>query len=123
MAAKQTNITTNQSALLAFKSCITDGLQGLLASNWFTTTSVCNWIGVTCNARHLRVAVLDLSDIGLTGTIPLHLGNLLFLIEIRFRNNSCHGRLLDELASLHQLKLISLGYNTFQGDISSWLGF
>lgn len=122
MAAEHTNITTDQSALLAFKSYITNDPQNLLASNWSTTTSVCNWIGVTCGARHLRVSVLNLSYMGLTGTVPPHLGNLSFLVELRFRNNSFYGRLPDELAGLRRLKLISLGYNSFRGNIPSRLG-
>ncbi|BFG42329.1 hypothetical protein CerSpe_286030 [Prunus speciosa] len=60
MTEAQTNISTDQSALLALKSHITTDPQNILV-NWSTTTSVCNWVGVTCGARHLRVAVLNLS--------------------------------------------------------------
>ncbi|BBH00995.1 Leucine-rich repeat protein kinase family protein [Prunus dulcis] len=91
----QTNITTDRSALLALKSHITSYPHNILF-NWSTTTSVCNWVGVTCGARHLRVASLNLSYMGLTGTIPPHLGNLSF-----------HGTLPKELANLRRLKLIS----------------
>ncbi|PQQ21842.1 LRR receptor-like serine/threonine-protein kinase FLS2 [Prunus yedoensis var. nudiflora] len=69
MTEAQTNISRDQSALLALKSYITTDPQNILV-NWSTTTSVCNWVGVTCGARHLRVAVLNLSYMGLTGTIP-----------------------------------------------------
>ncbi|KAF3451300.1 hypothetical protein FNV43_RR07395 [Rhamnella rubrinervis] len=57
-----------------------------------------------------------------TGTIPSHLGNLLFLVELHFRNNSFYGRLLNELVGLRSLKFVSLGYNSFRGNIPSWLG-
>lgn len=121
-AHDQTNITTDQSSLLAFKSHITNDPHNVLASNWSVIDSVCDWIGVTCGTSHLRVTVLDLSYMGLTGTIPPHLGNLTFLVELRFRNNSFHGSLPGELAGLRRLKLISLGYNNFQEEIPSWLG-
>ncbi|XP_020417678.1 putative receptor-like protein kinase At3g47110 [Prunus persica] len=117
----QTNITTDQSALLALKSHITSYPHNILF-NWSTTTSVCNWVGVTCGARHLRVASLNLSYMGLTGTIPPHLGNLSFLVELLFINNSFQGTLPQELAYLRRLKLISFRYNNFMGSIPLWFG-
>ncbi|KAK5832985.1 hypothetical protein PVK06_016794 [Gossypium arboreum] len=64
------NLTTDQPALLAFKHQIIDP-QNILANNWTTNNSVCNWVGVSCAAKHPRVGVLDLFNMGLTGTIPL----------------------------------------------------
>ncbi|BFG30160.1 hypothetical protein CerSpe_164340 [Prunus speciosa] len=119
--AAQTNITTDQGALLALKAHITGDPQNILV-NWSATTSVCNWVGVTCGARHLRVSVLNLSYMGLTGTIPPNLGNLSFLVEMRFKNNSFHGTLPHELSYLRRLKLISFGYNNFMGIIPLWFG-
>ncbi|PQQ07402.1 putative LRR receptor-like serine/threonine-protein kinase [Prunus yedoensis var. nudiflora] len=119
--AAQTNITTDQGALLALKAHITGDPENILV-NWSATTSVCNWVGVTCGARHLRVSVLNLSYMGLTGTIPPNLGNLSFLVEMRFRNNSFHGTLPHELSYLRRLKLISFGYNNFMGIIPLWFG-
>ncbi|CAL9015682.1 unnamed protein product [Prunus brigantina] len=121
VGATQTNITTDQSALLALKAHITSDPHNILF-NWSTTTSVCNWVGVTCGIRHLRVSVLNLSYMELTGTIPPHLGNLSFLVELLFRNNSFHGTLPHELSYLRRLKLISFGYNNFMGYIPSWFG-
>ncbi|RXH86134.1 hypothetical protein DVH24_017187 [Malus domestica] len=57
VAAAATNITTDQSALLALKSYITHDPHNVLAKNWSATT-VCAWIGVTCNAPHNRVHAL-----------------------------------------------------------------
>ncbi|KAL5560744.1 hypothetical protein UlMin_036955 [Ulmus minor] len=116
-----TNITTDQSALLALKAQITHDPQNILSTNWSTSTPVCNWVGVTCGLRHHRVTVLKLSYFGLTGTIPPHLGNLSFLTQLRFRNNSFYGSLPIELTHLRRLKFISFGYNDFTGEIPSWL--
>ena len=116
------SLSTDQSALLALKARITSDPQNLILTNWSTTTAVCNWVGVTCAARHLRVAVLNISYFGLAGTIPPELGNLSFLVELRFRNNSFSGTLPVELARLRRLKFVSFGYNNFKGEIPSWFG-
>ncbi|CAL9015669.1 unnamed protein product, partial [Prunus brigantina] len=121
VGAAQTNITTDRYALLALKSHITSDPHNILV-NWSTTTSVCNWVGVTCGARHLRVSVLNLSYMGLFGTIPPPLGNLSFLVELDLRNNSFHGTLPKELSYLRRLKLISFRFNNFMGSIPSWFG-
>ncbi|XP_062014694.1 receptor-like protein 35 [Rosa rugosa] len=109
--AAQMNVSTDQSALLALKAHITSDPQNMIFTNWSTATQ-----------RHLRVAVLNLSYFGLTGTIPSELGNLSFLVELHLRNNSFHGTLPKELARLRRLKLISLVWNNFMGAIPSWFG-
>ncbi|KAL6286049.1 hypothetical protein ACE6H2_010439 [Prunus campanulata] len=121
VGATQTNITTDQSAILALKSHITSDPHNILV-NWSTTISVCNWVGVTCGARHLRVTSLNLSYMGFTGTIPPHLGNLSFLVALSLKTNSFHGTLPYELSYLRRLKFISFGYNNFIGSIPSWFG-
>ncbi|CAL2252234.1 unnamed protein product [Prunus armeniaca] len=120
-AAAQTNITTDQYALLALKSHIRSDPDNILA-NWSTITPVCNWVGITCGARHSRVSVLNLSYMGLTGIIPPHLGNLSFLIRLLFINNSFHGPLPHELSYLHRLKFFSFAFNNFVGSIPLWFG-
>ncbi|KAK8972104.1 hypothetical protein V6N11_061912 [Hibiscus sabdariffa] len=117
------NITTDQSALLALKSHITYDPHNLLATNWSTSTSVCNWIGVTCGSTHHRVTALDLSSMDLTGIIPCQLGNLSFLVLLNIRQNSFHGYLPTELTDLHRLKYLNFGNNSFTGEIPSWFGY
>ncbi|PQP96462.1 putative LRR receptor-like serine/threonine-protein kinase [Prunus yedoensis var. nudiflora] len=113
VAAQITNFTTDQSALLALKSHITSDPHNILTANWSTDTSICNWVGVTCGIRHLRVTALNLSYMGLTGTIPPHLGNLSFLVELHFRNNSFHAW----FGSLSKLQAFSIFGNQFSGSI------
>ncbi|KAL6283968.1 hypothetical protein ACE6H2_014897 [Prunus campanulata] len=122
VAARITNFTTDQSALLALKSHITNDPHNFLTTQWSTTTSICNWVGITCGVRHLRVTALNLSYMDLTGTIPPHLGNLSFLVKLHFRNNSFHGTLPQELARLRRLQLINFGFNNFMGTIPAWFG-
>ncbi|KAK4577810.1 hypothetical protein RGQ29_028077 [Quercus rubra] len=119
----RTNITTDQSALLALKDHINDPHK-ILASNWSTSTSVfCNWIGLTCGAKHLRVTALNLSHMGLSGTIAPQVGNLTFISGLSFRDNNFHGSLPNELAALRRLEVVSFGMNNFSGLLPSWLGF
>ncbi|RVW21081.1 LRR receptor-like serine/threonine-protein kinase EFR [Vitis vinifera] len=57
-------------SLLAMKAHITSDSKDVLATNWSTTTSYCNWFGVSCDAARQRVIALDLSNMDLEG--PLH---------------------------------------------------
>lgn len=121
-AVQQTNISTDQSALLALKAQISSDPQNKILTNWTSNSDVCNWLGVTCGERHLRVVFLNLSEFHLTGTIPPELGNLSFLAGMRLENNSFHGNIPRELAGLRRLTLFSIGFNNFVGEIPSWLG-
>jgi LRR receptor-like serine/threonine-protein kinase FLS2 len=122
LAANKTNITTDESALLAFKSLITSDPNHILANNWSTSSSVCNWVGVTCDERHNRVHRLDLRNMNLSGTISPSLGNMSFLVFLRLRNNSFSGELPKEICRLHRLKHLDLSYNNFVGEIPATLG-
>ncbi|XVF18542.1 hypothetical protein REPUB_Repub11eG0031400 [Reevesia pubescens] len=119
LSMESPNITTDQLALLAFKAKVHEP-QNLLATNWSISTSVCNWIGVSCGSKHRRVTALSLSSMNLTGTIPPHLGNLSFLSLLDIENNGFQGSLPVELANLHRLKYISFAKNNFTGEIPSW---
>ncbi|XVF82915.1 hypothetical protein PTKIN_Ptkin16aG0089500 [Pterospermum kingtungense] len=115
------NLTTDQHALLEFKRRIIDP-RNILADNWTTTTSVCNWIGVSCAAKHRRVKTLNLSNMDLTGNVPPHLGNLSFLVSLNLSHNNFHGHLPKELGQLSRLKLVELSSNFLTGEIPSWFG-
>ncbi|XP_042956403.1 LRR receptor-like serine/threonine-protein kinase GSO1 [Carya illinoinensis] len=120
--AKILNITTDQSALLALKAHISYDPHHILTTNWSSSTLICNWVGVTCGSKHHRVTALDLSNNGLVGTIPPHIGNLSLLVSLRLRNNSFHGSMPNELSHLYRLELLHFGYNELSGEIPSWIG-
>ncbi|KAL0376956.1 UNVERIFIED_CONTAM: putative LRR receptor-like serine/threonine-protein kinase [Sesamum calycinum] len=123
-SSKNLNITTDQTSLLALKSCIINlEPSHILTQNWSTPSNVCTWIGVSCSRRHHRITALNISNMGLKGTIPPHLGNLSFLVSIDMKGNSFQGNLPVELAQLRRLRFLDLSSNTFTGQIPASLGF
>ncbi|KAG8365554.1 hypothetical protein BUALT_Bualt18G0117100 [Buddleja alternifolia] len=122
-ATSLTTQATDQSALLALKAHIILDPYRILTHNWTNSSSVCSWIGVTCNSRHHRVAALNISDMGLIGTIPPQLGNLSFLVSLDLRYNFFTGNFPEELSLLHRLKFIDLKVNNFSGEVPMWFGF
>jgi LRR receptor-like serine/threonine-protein kinase FLS2 len=119
--ASVSNIITDQSALLALKAQISYDPHNIQKNNWSIDTFVCSWIGITCDFRHHRVTALNLSYMGLVGTLPPHMGNLSFLVSLSLRNNSFHGYVPNELARLYRLQYLSFEFNDFSGEIPSWM--
>ncbi|XP_057476390.1 putative receptor-like protein kinase At3g47110 isoform X1 [Actinidia eriantha] len=117
LALGATNYTTDQSALLAFKAHITYDPNNILAHNWTTATSICQWIGVSCTARHHRVTALNLPNMGFSGTIPPHIGNLSFLAHVNISSNNFYGHIPTEFAHLRRLKVAKFNDNLFSGSL------
>ena len=123
--ATTNQLYTDEFPLLAFKSLITSDPSNILKKNWTAGTSVCTWFGVTCDSPHNRVTHLDLSDMGLGGSIPPEIGNLSFLVSLNLSGNSLHGYLPKEVCSynnLPRLKELQLSNNTLEGEIPLSLG-
>ncbi|KAK0583727.1 hypothetical protein LWI29_002213 [Acer saccharum] len=109
---------TDQSALLSFQSGIRfDPTNSVLGGNWTEATSFCNWVGVSCSRNRQRVTSLNLSYMGLQGTISTLIGNLSFLVSLDLRNNSFYGNLPNEISRLHRLKELLLQFNQLEGNI------
>ncbi|KAL0004596.1 hypothetical protein SO802_012157 [Lithocarpus litseifolius] len=116
---ESSNNFTDQSALLAFKSKISFGPNDTVfsAGNWSTTTNFCEWFGVSCSRRRQRVTALNLSYIGIRGTVSPHIGNLSFLISLDLTNNSFYGFLPNEISHLRRLRKLQLSNNLLEGSI------
>ncbi|PHU18963.1 hypothetical protein BC332_10114 [Capsicum chinense] len=102
----QTNITTDQLALLALKSQIISDPSHFLDENWSPATSVYHWVGVTCGSRNQRVMSLNLSNMALAGRIPREFGNLSFLVSLDLGSNNFQGNLPQEMVRLRRLKFL-----------------
>ncbi|XP_048420835.1 receptor kinase-like protein Xa21 [Pyrus x bretschneideri] len=108
---------TDRLALLAIKAQLKeDPNQFLSSSN--ESSHFCLWRGVTCSKRHReRVTGLDLSGQKLAGTISPHIGNLSFLMELYFQNNSLSGQIPPEIGRLRRLQVLRLSINSLSGFI------
>ncbi|XP_045807598.1 probable LRR receptor-like serine/threonine-protein kinase At3g47570 isoform X2 [Trifolium pratense] len=113
LAKSTKNITTDEFSLIEFKSSITLDPYHIL-SNWSISTnsssfsSSCNWVGVTCDEHHGRVNALNLSNMGLEGTISPQLGNLSFLVFLDLQGNSFHGTIPHVIGQLHRLRMLHI---------------
>ncbi|KAL2538619.1 LRR receptor-like serine/threonine-protein kinase FLS2 [Forsythia ovata] len=116
------NLTTDQEALVDFKTRIISDPYNILVNNWSTNASICNWIGVSCSRKWQRVTALDFSNFGFSGTIAPHLGNLTFLGYLNISSNNFTGIIPLELSHLRRLKEIDMGSNNFTGVVPPWLG-
>ncbi|CBI22000.3 unnamed protein product, partial [Vitis vinifera] len=120
-AVSLTNLS-DEYALLALKAHITYDSQGILATNWSSTTSYCNWFGVSCNAHHGRLTALNLSNMGLEGTIPPQVSNLSFLASLDLSDNYFHASLPNEIGNCRQLRQLYFFNNELTGSIPQSLG-
>ncbi|KAH9648342.1 protein kinase domain-containing protein [Citrus sinensis] len=90
--------------LLALKAYISYVPPNFLAQNWTSNTSVCNWIGITCDVNSHRVTALNISSLNLQGTIPPQLGNR---------------DIPPFIFTVHKLKFLDFGDNQLSGSLSS----
>ncbi|XP_052289843.1 probable LRR receptor-like serine/threonine-protein kinase At3g47570 isoform X5 [Citrus sinensis] len=120
-AAASNNITTDQQALLALKDHIIYDPTNLLAHNWTSNTSVCTWIGITCDVNSHRVTALDISQFNLQGTIPPQLGNLSSLTTLNLSHNKLSGSVPSSIYTMHRLKFLDFTDNQLSGSVSSFV--
>ena len=104
-------------ALIALKTHITYDSQGILATNWSTKSPHCSWIGISCNAPQQSVSAINLSNMGLEGTIAPQVGNLSFLVSLDLSDNYFHGSLPKDIGKI----LINFVY--FMSQYSCFLVF
>ncbi|KAE8717606.1 hypothetical protein F3Y22_tig00110044pilonHSYRG00263 [Hibiscus syriacus] len=80
------------------------------------------WTGITCSeGERIRVITLNLTSMGLSGSLSSSIANLTALSGIWLGNNSLSG-VIPDLSSLKLLEILHLEDNQFNGDIPSSLG-
>ncbi|GFZ21805.1 leucine-rich repeat protein kinase family protein [Actinidia rufa] len=107
---------TDHLALLYFKAQITHDPM-LITSLWNDSLHFCQWKGVLCGRRHLRVTGLNLQSSNLAGSISPAIGNLSFLRIVNLTNNSFQGEIPHEMGRLFRLRVLDLGINLLEGQI------
>ncbi|KAF8040546.1 hypothetical protein BT93_B2696 [Corymbia citriodora subsp. variegata] len=111
----RTNIT-DRDALLQLKNKISDDPLGVFTA-WNDSIHFCQWYGIKCGRRHLRITRLILPSLKLVGSLSPFIGNLSFLQELEIQNNSFAGEIPPEIGNLYRLKYLGLGNNSFSGQI------
>ena len=116
-SSANTNINTDLSSLLTLKSHITPNPHNILIKNWTSEAIVCSWIGVTCDSRYHRVTRLNISSMGLVGTIPPEIGNLYFLVSLDMSENSFHGPIPPSIFNMSSLEVLNLRNNSLSSSL------
>ncbi|KAJ1276008.1 hypothetical protein BS78_05G180900 [Paspalum vaginatum] len=116
------NATTDELALLSFKSMLSSPYNGLLAS-WNASSHYCGWPGVVCSRRQPeRVVSLLMGSFNLSGRISPFLSNLSFLQKLDLQDNHFIGQIPPELGQLSRLQMLNLSTNTLHGSIPVAMG-
>ncbi|AQK81527.1 LRR receptor-like serine/threonine-protein kinase EFR [Zea mays] len=144
LAAGAEHENNERDALRAFWAGVSSDPSGALRS-WNSTAHFCRWAGVSCIRGH--VVSLQLSYLGLVGTISPAIGNLTYLELLdlnrnqpsgsipssigRLRrltylglcdNGGVGGEIPDSLRNCTGLTVVYLNNNSFVGGIPTWLG-
>ena len=99
--------TSRSSAALVELHRATDGARWKNGTNWLSAASLSEWAGVTTDADG-RVTRLELSDNGLSGTLPGSLGDLTLLEVLDLSRNRLSGALPATLGNLSNLRSLNL---------------
>ncbi|KAH0448490.1 hypothetical protein IEQ34_022290 [Dendrobium chrysotoxum] len=114
---KNNGSSSDELALLAFKSHITHDPYGGLASWDNHSLHFCQWHGVTCSKhRHqVKVTALNLQALALSGSISSSIGNLTFLRRLHLSENLLYGHIPKEFGMLSNLLHLNLSFNLLEG--------
>ncbi|KAE8659378.1 putative inactive receptor kinase [Hibiscus syriacus] len=112
--ATNSDVASVRAALLALRATV--GGRPLL---WNLSSSACNWTGVLCAQN--RVVELRLPGKGLSGQLPIAIGNLTQLRTLSLRFNALSGPMPSGFAKLTSLRNLYLQGNRFSGDIPAFL--
>ncbi|KAK7300540.1 hypothetical protein RJT34_11386 [Clitoria ternatea] len=107
---------TDKLALLALKEKLTNGVPDSLPS-WNHSLHFCEWQGVECGHRHIRVTGLHLQNQNWGGTLCPALGNLTFLRSLNLSNINLRDEIPRQIGRLKRLKFLDLSNNNLQGEV------
>ncbi|MDE0080174.1 MAG: hypothetical protein OXO50_21830, partial [Caldilineaceae bacterium] len=107
--------TTDRDVLVALYQA-TNGDSWLRSDNWLTDSPIGRWYGVVTDGSD-RVIKLNLSENGLSGSIPPELGNLTELESLGLADNRLSGEIPPELGNLIYLESLYLNNNELSGEI------
>jgi len=108
-------------ALLKWKSSFDNQSKALLSS-WYGNNP-CSWEGITCDDNSKSIYKVNLTNIGLRGTLQsLNFSLLPQLRSLVLRNNSFYGVVLHHIEAMSNLNILDLSNNKFSGRIPPSIG-
>ncbi|KAK1598501.1 hypothetical protein QYE76_017925 [Lolium multiflorum] len=90
-----------------------------LAASWMRNDPCAGWIGVHCDDRR-RVTGIDLSRLGLNGTMDSAFGSLRSLEAIDLSGNNITGEIPASVAQLPSLRVIDVSNNNLVGTLPNF---
>ena len=114
------SVADDRAALTAFYHA-TNGDGWAFNRGWLSDEPMGRWYGVTTDGDG-RVADLDLSRNGLTGSIPPEIGALEKLEDLDLDNNGLTGSIPPEIGALEKLEELDLRNNQLTGSIPPEIG-
>lgn len=94
-------------ALRAFRASLSDASSSGALQSWNGTSHFCQWPGVACTDDG-HVMSLNVSGLGLTGTVSAAVGNLTYLEYLVLEKNQLSGRIPASIGRLRRLRYLSL---------------
>ncbi|XP_024932792.3 probable LRR receptor-like serine/threonine-protein kinase At5g45780 isoform X3 [Ziziphus jujuba] len=108
-------------ALMPMKSKMKDELR--VMDGWdINSVDPCTWNMVGCSLEGFVIS-LEMTSMGLSGTLSPSIGNLSHLRTLLLQNNDITGTIPAEIGKLSELHTLDLSGNNFVGEIPSSLGF
>ncbi len=98
----------------------TDGDNWNSTQEWFENCEPCSWPGIRCNSDD-RIIALVMRNNGMSGELPVELGQLEFLASLSLPGNNLFGEIPISLASLPDLYSLFLNDNQLTGNIPTAL--
>ncbi|CAM6124468.1 unnamed protein product [Calypogeia fissa] len=92
-------------------------LYGWSLSEAGNSTTPCDWEGVTCDNSTSELVGLNLTHLGLAGTISPSVGKLQNLRILDMSDNNVTGAIPAEIGGCESLRVIDLSYNSLIGEI------
>jgi len=84
-------------------------------TGWGTSTTVCSWFGVTCDAGEDHVTFLDLPNNNMSGAFGLSQGNLNVLSGLDLSGNNLSSFIGTRMSALASLDLSNNQLTSFSG--------
>ncbi|MCL7043685.1 hypothetical protein MKW94_005227 [Papaver nudicaule] len=109
--------------LLQTKSSHLDDTAGNL-NDWAnsTTTSPCNWTGVSCDPLTLSINSIDLTGLTISGNFPSNFCRIKSLQNLSLADNFLTGSIsTKQLSPCSNLQFLNLSYNLFVGNLPEFI--